>query len=130
MPHQACFYNTLDDTSCHAVSSAIDVYQEHVCQEEFMPPVGPSGSRSTKQSMSREQLLALPASITLVTAGNALGIGRTKAHELVRTGQFPTRVLRFGNAYRVPTAEILELLGIDPASPTAPTMTARPTPAA
>lgn len=73
-------------------------------------------TREAQTAMTRSDLLALPAAIDLVTAGRALGIGRTKAHELVRAGQFPVRVLRLGSAYRVPTAEVLNLLGINPAS--------------
>lgn len=71
-----------------------------------------------RESLTRDELLALPASVDLVTAGRALGLGRTKAHELVRSGNWPTKVLRLGKAYRVPTAEILALLGITP-GPTA-----------
>lgn len=66
-----------------------------------------------KNGMTREELLALPAAIDLPTAGRALGIGRTKAHELARRGEFPVRVLRLGNSYRVPTAEVLRALGIE-----------------
>jgi hypothetical protein len=60
-----------------------------------------------------DEVRALPAAVDLVTAGRILGLGRTKSHEMVRAGTFPTRVLRLGNAYRVPTAELLALLGID-----------------
>lgn len=67
---------------------------------------------ATQTGMTREELLALPASIDLVTAGRALGIGRTLAHELARQGEFPVRVLRLGNRYRVPTAEVLRALGV------------------
>lgn len=63
--------------------------------------------------MTVAELLALPAAIGLETAGRVLGVGRTKAHELVRAGEWPTRVLRLGNAYRVPTAELLALLGVE-----------------
>lgn len=67
--------------------------------------------------MTREALLALPAAVDLwPTAGQALSLGRSKTYELARAGQFPVRVLRLGNSYRVPTAELLALLGIDPAT--------------
>ena len=42
----------------------------------------------------------------------ALGIGRTTADELVRTGRWPTPVLRLGNRIRVPTAALRELLSL------------------
>lgn len=45
------------------------------------------------------------------TAGAILGIGRTKAYELAKHGDFPVTVLRIGRRYVVPTPEILTLLG-------------------
>lgn len=75
-------------------------------------------STQTSGPMTRAQLLALPATVDLVTAGRAVGIGKTKAHEMARAGTFPVRVLRLGKAYRVPTAELLALLGVEPEPPT------------
>jgi len=66
------------------------------------------------EAMSREELLALPAVVNLVTAARALGIGRTRAFELARRGEFPVPVLRVGLTYRVPTAPLLKLLGLGP----------------
>jgi len=66
------------------------------------------------QALTREELLALPAIVGLVTAARALGIGRTRAFELARRGEFPVPVLRVGRTYRVPTAGLLRLLGIAP----------------
>ena len=40
-----------------------------------------------------------------------LGIGRSLAYELARTGRFPVRVLRIGRLYKVPRAELERLLG-------------------
>jgi len=60
---------------------------------------------------------ALGATTDLVTAAAILGVGRTKAHELTRAGQFPVPVLRFGRRYLVPTAPILQLLGYPPTTP-------------
>ena len=59
------------------------------------------------------QLRGGPPSVGLMTAAAVLGIGRTRAYELARTGQFPVRLLRIGSTYRVPTAELLSLLGIN-----------------
>ncbi|MEV4245251.1 hypothetical protein AB0J63_17775 [Streptosporangium canum] len=64
------------------------------------------------QSLSTEELLALPVSVDLPTAGKAYGIGRTKSHELARRGEFPCRVLRVGHTYRVAKAELLRSLGL------------------
>lgn len=73
-----------------------------------------------KTQMSREELLALPVSVDLVTAGRAFGLGRTRSYELARCGAFPCRVIPIdsGRKYRVPRSAILEALGVaDPASP-------------
>jgi excisionase family DNA binding protein len=60
------------------------------------------------------ELRDLPAVVDLETAARALGIGRTKAYELAKHGEFPCRLRRIGNTYRVPTAELLRYLGIEP----------------
>ncbi|MDP4511176.1 DNA-binding protein [Nonomuraea turcica] len=65
------------------------------------------------QALTIEELLALPATVDLPTAGRAFGIGRTKAHELARSGTFPCHVLRIGSTYRVGRAAILRALDID-----------------
>jgi hypothetical protein len=65
--------------------------------------------------MALADLLALPVSFDVVTAGRAHGMGRTKAHRLARTGEFPCPVRRVGEVYRVNRADLLRSLGIDPA---------------
>jgi len=65
--------------------------------------------------MTPAELLALPVSVDLVTAGRAFGLGRTKAFELARQDKFPCRVLKVGQKYRVPRSAIFEALGIEPA---------------
>jgi hypothetical protein len=57
------------------------------------------------------QLRATPT-VDLMTAARALGLGRTKAYDLARRQQFPCRVIRIGDTYRVPTPGLLELLGL------------------
>ncbi|MFG2925962.1 hypothetical protein ACGFYA_31200 [Streptomyces sp. NPDC048305] len=64
------------------------------------------------KGMSREELLDLPAAVDLETGNRALGLGRSKGYELARRGQYPCKVLRLGNAYRVVTADLLALLGL------------------
>lgn len=68
----------------------------------------------TQSSMTRSDLLALPPAVDLVTAGRALGLGRSKVYQLAQRGEMPVRTLRLGSAYRVITAELLELLGVQP----------------
>jgi hypothetical protein len=67
--------------------------------------------------MTREELLSLPVSVDVVTAARALLLGRTKAHELVRAGEFPVPVLRFGNSYRVRTSDLLTCSASRPLTP-------------
>ncbi|MEU2393293.1 MULTISPECIES: hypothetical protein [unclassified Streptomyces] len=62
--------------------------------------------------MSREEVLALPAAIDLDTSNRALGLGRSKGYELAKRGEYPCRVLRLGKAYRVVTADLVNLLGL------------------
>jgi hypothetical protein len=69
--------------------------------------------RTTESAMTLDELLNLPVSTDLVTAGRAFGIGRTTSHELARRGEFPCRVLRCGNSYRVPRADLLRALGVE-----------------
>ncbi len=64
-------------------------------------------------TMTAEEVRALPAVLDLPTAARVLGVGRTIAYELVRTGQWPTPVLRLGKLIRVPTAPLVDLLGLD-----------------
>jgi hypothetical protein len=58
------------------------------------------------------EFAALPAVTDLVTAGRALGLGRTKAYDLARAGQFPCPVILAGKNWMVPTAGLLALLGL------------------
>ena len=60
--------------------------------------------------MDRTALDDLPAVIDVSTAATILGIGRTSAYELVRTGQWPTPVLRLGRLIRIPSAPLRALL--------------------
>jgi hypothetical protein len=63
--------------------------------------------------LSRDQILSLPASVPLVQAGEALGFGRTKAHELAKQDRFPIPVLRLGGKYRCRRSDLLAYLGIE-----------------
>ena len=63
--------------------------------------------------MTGEELLGLPAVIDLDTANRALLIGRSTGYGLAKQGQYPVKVLKLGNAYRVVTADLLKLLGLE-----------------
>ena len=77
-----------------------------------------------REGVTRAELLALPVTVDIPTAARALGLGRSTAYELARRGKFPCRILRAGSSYRVPTADLLRILGIEPpipaTNPTAP----------
>jgi hypothetical protein len=63
-------------------------------------------------TLTASEVRALPAVVDVVTAGEVLGVGRTVAYELVRTNQFPTPVLRVGRQIKIPTAYLIDLLGL------------------
>ncbi len=71
-------------------------------------------SSDTSRGLTRAELLALPVTVDIGTAARALGLGRSTGYELARRDEFPCRVLHVGSSYRVPTAELLRLLGIEP----------------
>lgn len=62
--------------------------------------------------LTQEQVRALPPVVDVPTAAAVLGVGRTAAYELIRSGEWPTPVLRLGKLIRIPTAPLLELVGV------------------
>lgn len=66
----------------------------------------------TAAGMTPSELLALPPTVDLPTAGRAIGIGRNQAYQLASRGEFPCRVLKLGTRYKVVTSELLELLSV------------------
>ena len=73
---------------------------------------GVRNRRQTSKGMTLAELLALPLMVDVTTAARALGLSRSTGYELARRGEFPCRVLHVGSSYRVPTAELLRVLGI------------------
>lgn len=69
--------------------------------------------QQTAQGMTRDELLALPVTFDIVIAGRACGMGRTLAYDMAKRGEFPVRVLKLGNRYRVARADLLRYLGED-----------------
>jgi hypothetical protein len=52
--------------------------------------------------------------VSLMTAGRALGYGHTATYEAVKRGDFPCRVISLGTRkMRVPVVELLRVLGLD-----------------
>jgi predicted DNA-binding transcriptional regulator AlpA len=68
--------------------------------------------QAAEQLMSEQELRALPPVIDVPTAARALGVGRSAAYEMIRTDAWPTPVLRLGRLIRVPSAPLLDLLGL------------------
>ncbi len=68
-----------------------------------------------RNQLSYEEVLALPVTVDVVMAARALGLSRDGAYELLRRDEFPVRTIKVGRLRRVPRAELLRVLGIDPA---------------
>ncbi|TDD86083.1 helix-turn-helix domain-containing protein [Actinomadura rubrisoli] len=68
------------------------------------------------QTLRYTDLTELPCVVDIMTAARVLGLSRTYAYQLAKREEFPCRVIRIGNCYRVPTAALLALLGADQAS--------------
>ena len=66
----------------------------------------------TTTQLSDDQVRRLPSVVDVATAATVLGIGRTAAYELIRTDRWPTPVLRLGKLIRIPSAPLLELVGV------------------
>lgn len=65
---------------------------------------------SLKMTVERAQ--SMPPVVDVPTAAAVLGIGRTAAYELIRTGEWPTPVLRLGKLIRIPSGPLLELVQV------------------
>jgi hypothetical protein len=66
-----------------------------------------------RQKWTRRQIEALGTRTDLPTAGSIIaGLSETSSRELWRRGEFPVPVLQVGRRLVVPTAPILELLGL------------------
>lgn len=69
-------------------------------------------SNPVRCDLTLGEIADLPTVLDLLTAARALGIGRTTAYALAREDGFPCPVIRVGGAYRVPTAGLLQVLGL------------------
>lgn len=74
---------------------------------------------TTKQQPSgwtTEDVLALPVTVDLLTAGQVLGMQRTATYRTARDGQFPVPLIRVGSRYRVAAADLRQALGLTSAA--------------
>jgi len=67
----------------------------------------------TRVEWSVDRVRALGVTTDLVTAGAVLGVGRTTAYMLARTGRFPVPVMKAGARYLVGVAHLLHAIGVD-----------------
>lgn len=65
--------------------------------------------------MTRDELLALPATVDLTTGNRAFAIGRNTGYTLAKQGEYPCKLIRVGSTYRVITADLHRALGLVPA---------------
>lgn len=52
----------------------------------------------------------LPTTLSVEEAAQMLGIGRTLAYELIRTGSWPTPILHLGRLIKIPSGPLMTLL--------------------
>nr|WP_239589820.1 hypothetical protein [Streptomyces californicus] len=57
--------------------------------------------------------MALPPTVDLQTANRVLSIGRSTGYGLAKRGEYPCKILKLGNAYRVVTADLQRLVALD-----------------
>ncbi len=57
--------------------------------------------------------LLSPATVSVRQAATLLGISFSSAYAAIHAGNFPTKIVQIGGRYVVPTAPLLELLGLD-----------------
>jgi len=90
----------------------------------------PQAPVEERRQQGHRNATALPPVIDVETAGRLLGLGRSAAYQLVKDGAWPTPVLRLGRRWRVMTAPLLALLGIDGLEPSSAGATLQTSPTA
>jgi excisionase family DNA binding protein len=87
--------------------SQATTYDVKVAERSSSPP-----SRVGSSTWRLSQLDQLPALLRVEQAGELLGLSRSAAYRAAAGGDLPT--IRFGRRLYVPTARLLELLGLTP----------------
>jgi excisionase family DNA binding protein len=81
--------------------------------DSLSPRGGEFGMQTHGSAAAADEVVdSLPFTLGVLEAARYLGIGRTTAYALIAAGELPVPVLRVGRSYRVPTAPLLELLGL------------------
>lgn len=85
------------------------------------PPSAPAPPLTALSAASHElntgpltyaEFMRMPVTVDLPAASRVLGLGRSAAYELARTGEFPCPVMRFGERYRVSVYLLLQAPGV------------------
>jgi hypothetical protein len=66
--------------------------------------------------VNRADVADLPVVVDVPTAAAVLGVSQRVAYQLIRTGGWPTPVLRLGRLIKIPTSALLTLLVLDDAN--------------
>jgi predicted DNA-binding transcriptional regulator AlpA len=73
-------------------------------------------------SQSKSSTSVLPGTITVPEAASLLGVSKSAAYRAIEARlsgdvkAWPTNVIRVGRTLRIPSGELLALLGFDPAA--------------
>lgn len=73
----------------------------------------PVNSVTGVPAWTEQTVRALGMTTDVEVAGEILGIGRTKAYEMAKNGDFPVKILRIGRRYKVSVPALLKLLDVD-----------------
>lgn len=73
----------------------------------------PETSATSAAAWTEQAVRALGMTTDVEIAGEILGIGRTKAYEMAKNGEFPVKILRIGRRYKVSIPALLKLLDAD-----------------
>lgn len=68
----------------------------------------------TAETASLRALAALPATITIPTAGSFFGLSRALAYQLAARGEFPVQVRQVGARFYVVLTDLAVALGVNP----------------
>jgi predicted DNA-binding transcriptional regulator AlpA len=64
----------------------------------------------TAAPITLDEIRTWPATVDLATGCRPFGISRSYGYELAKCGEFPCRVIKVRNRWRVPTSAILAVL--------------------
>jgi hypothetical protein len=72
----------------------------------------PAAAHDARQVWTEQRIRALGTLTDIPTAGRIFGLGRARAYELAKLGDFPVPIIPIGARFKVPVAGILTTLGL------------------